>query len=97
LPVILSLENHLSHEQQAVMATIFKTILGDMLLLPDFTHDFDQVLMLKSPEDLEGKILLKGKRIVSDQTNLLTFEIYLLCFFVLFCFLFCFVLFVRFL
>lgn len=58
-PVILSLENHCSLEQQRVMALHLKAILGPMLL--------DQPLegvttSLPSPEQLKGKILLKGKK-----------------------------------
>ncbi|XP_007517128.2 1-phosphatidylinositol 4,5-bisphosphate phosphodiesterase delta-1 isoform X1 [Erinaceus europaeus] len=59
-PVILSLENHCSLEQQRVMAKHLRNILGPLLL--------DQPLegvttSLPSPEQLKGKILLKGKKL----------------------------------
>lgn len=59
-PLILSLENHCSVEQQAVMARHLRTILGSRLLSQPLS---DQVLKdLPSPEDLKGRILVKGKR-----------------------------------
>ncbi|EMP29417.1 1-phosphatidylinositol-4,5-bisphosphate phosphodiesterase delta-1 [Chelonia mydas] len=61
-PVIISLENHCSLEQQKMMAQHMKTILGDMLLvmpLDGNTSDFP------SPEQLKGKILVKGKKLNS--------------------------------
>ncbi|XP_037382374.1 1-phosphatidylinositol 4,5-bisphosphate phosphodiesterase delta-1 isoform X2 [Talpa occidentalis] len=59
-PVILSLENHCSLEQQRVMARHLSTILGPLLLdrpLEGVTTS------LPSPEQLKGKILLKGKKL----------------------------------
>ncbi|XP_067386606.1 1-phosphatidylinositol 4,5-bisphosphate phosphodiesterase delta-1 isoform X2 [Emydura macquarii macquarii] len=59
-PVIISLENHCSLEQQKMMAQHMKTILGDMLLVTPVdgcTSDFP------SPEQLKGKILVKGKKL----------------------------------
>ncbi|XP_057682426.1 1-phosphatidylinositol 4,5-bisphosphate phosphodiesterase delta-3-A-like [Corythoichthys intestinalis] len=59
-PLILSLENHCSVEQQAVMARHLQSILGDKLLtkpIPGLKCD-----NLPSPEDLKGKILVKGKK-----------------------------------
>ncbi|XP_006869217.1 PREDICTED: 1-phosphatidylinositol 4,5-bisphosphate phosphodiesterase delta-1 isoform X2 [Chrysochloris asiatica] len=59
-PVILSLENHCNLEQQRVMARHLRTILGTMLL----DHQLDGVTSsLPSPEQLKGKILLKGKKL----------------------------------
>uniref|UniRef100_A0A7N5KE00 Phosphoinositide phospholipase C n=1 Tax=Ailuropoda melanoleuca TaxID=9646 RepID=A0A7N5KE00_AILME len=59
-PVILSLENHCSLEQQRVMARHLRTILGPMLL----DRPLDGVTAsLPSPEQLKGKILLKGKKL----------------------------------
>ncbi|XP_040885273.1 1-phosphatidylinositol 4,5-bisphosphate phosphodiesterase delta-3-A-like [Toxotes jaculatrix] len=59
-PLILSLENHCSVEQQAVMARHLRSILGDKLLTKPLngldSHN------LPSPEDLKGKILVKGKK-----------------------------------
>ncbi|NXT34909.1 PLCD3 phosphodiesterase, partial [Pelecanoides urinatrix] len=60
-PVILSLENHCGLEQQATMARHMKAILGDMLLTQPLEgqdpHD------LPSPEQLKGKVLVKGKKL----------------------------------
>ncbi|XP_029099998.1 1-phosphatidylinositol 4,5-bisphosphate phosphodiesterase delta-1 isoform X1 [Monodon monoceros] len=59
-PVILSLENHCSLEQQRVMAQHLHTLLGPMLL----DRPLDGVTSsLPSPEQLKGKILLKGKKL----------------------------------
>ncbi|XP_072541725.1 1-phosphatidylinositol 4,5-bisphosphate phosphodiesterase delta-4 [Salminus brasiliensis] len=59
-PVILSIENRCNAEQQKVMAQLLKDILGDMLLKS--TVD-GKVSVLPSPEDLKGKVLVKGKKI----------------------------------
>uniref|UniRef100_A0A8C2BD15 Phosphoinositide phospholipase C n=1 Tax=Cyprinus carpio TaxID=7962 RepID=A0A8C2BD15_CYPCA len=60
-PVILSIENHCSVEQQKVMAQHLTQILGDKLLKSPL--DGKIPIGLPSPEDLKGKILLKGKKI----------------------------------
>ncbi|KAM8934044.1 1-phosphatidylinositol 4,5-bisphosphate phosphodiesterase delta-4 [Pelodytes ibericus] len=60
-PVILSLENHCGVEQQDVMAQHLKSILGDKLVTS--TLDGRVPTQLPSPEELRGKILLKGKKI----------------------------------
>ncbi|XP_053352996.1 1-phosphatidylinositol 4,5-bisphosphate phosphodiesterase delta-4 [Clarias gariepinus] len=60
-PLILSIENHCSIEQQTIIAELMKNILGDMLLKT--TVDGKVPSMLPSPEELKGKILLKGKKI----------------------------------
>uniref|UniRef100_A0AAR2JXM2 Phosphoinositide phospholipase C n=1 Tax=Pygocentrus nattereri TaxID=42514 RepID=A0AAR2JXM2_PYGNA len=60
-PVILSIENRCSVEQQKVMAQLLKDILGDMLLRT--TIDGKVPSVLPSPEELKGKILVKGKKI----------------------------------
>ncbi|XP_075996626.1 1-phosphatidylinositol 4,5-bisphosphate phosphodiesterase delta-3-A-like [Genypterus blacodes] len=59
-PLILSLENHCSVDQQTVMARHLRSILGDKLL----TEPLEglEPHCLPSPEDLKGKILLKGKK-----------------------------------
>ena len=59
-PVILSIENHCSREQQDKMAEHFKTILGDMLYTETVDTTKDQ---LPSPEQLKNKILVKAKKI----------------------------------
>uniref|UniRef100_A0A8C5HF03 Phosphoinositide phospholipase C n=1 Tax=Gouania willdenowi TaxID=441366 RepID=A0A8C5HF03_GOUWI len=59
-PIILSLENHCSVEQQAVMAKHLRSILGQKLLTRPLS---DQPLKaLPSPEELKGRILVKGKK-----------------------------------
>ncbi|XP_078392571.1 1-phosphatidylinositol 4,5-bisphosphate phosphodiesterase delta-1a isoform X1 [Cetorhinus maximus] len=60
-PVILSLENHCSIEQQIVMAEHMRNIFGDMLLTS--TIDGKVPTNFPSPEQLKGKILVKGKRL----------------------------------
>ncbi|XP_036595446.1 1-phosphatidylinositol 4,5-bisphosphate phosphodiesterase delta-1 isoform X4 [Trichosurus vulpecula] len=59
-PVIISLENHCTLEQQRVMAHHLRTILGDLLL--DRPVD-DMVTDFPSPEQLKKKILVKGKKL----------------------------------
>ncbi|XP_060104021.1 1-phosphatidylinositol 4,5-bisphosphate phosphodiesterase delta-1 [Heteronotia binoei] len=61
-PVILSLENHCSLEQQKMMAHHMETILQDMLLLAPV----DSNKGLPSPEQLKGKILVKGKKLSAE-------------------------------
>ena len=65
-PVILSLENHCSKPVQEKMADHMTGILGDMLAtsLVGKTIDF-----LPSPEELKGKVLLKGKMMSSAMTE----------------------------
>ncbi|XP_068446450.1 1-phosphatidylinositol 4,5-bisphosphate phosphodiesterase delta-4 isoform X1 [Clinocottus analis] len=60
-PVILSIENHCSVEQQRVMAQHLNHILGDKLLRS--TLEGKAPIGLPSPEDLKRKILLKAKKI----------------------------------
>ncbi|XP_078085245.1 1-phosphatidylinositol 4,5-bisphosphate phosphodiesterase delta-4-like [Mustelus asterias] len=60
-PVILSIENHCSIEQQTVMAQHLQSILGDKLVKS--TIDGKVPSRLPSPEELKRKVLVKGKRI----------------------------------
>ncbi|XP_041937324.1 1-phosphatidylinositol 4,5-bisphosphate phosphodiesterase delta-4 [Alosa alosa] len=60
-PVILSIENHCSVEQQRIMAQHLNQILGDKLLKN--TLDGKVPDSFPSPEDMKKKILLKGKKI----------------------------------
>ncbi|NWJ04246.1 PLCD3 phosphodiesterase, partial [Crypturellus undulatus] len=60
-PVILSLENHCGLEQQATMARHMKAILGDMLLTQPL--EGQDPTDLPSPEQLKGKVLVKGKKL----------------------------------
>ncbi|XP_003786299.1 1-phosphatidylinositol 4,5-bisphosphate phosphodiesterase delta-3 [Otolemur garnettii] len=60
-PVILSLENHCGLEQQAVMAHHLRTILGDMLVTQALESQNPEEL--PSPEQLKGRVLVKGKKL----------------------------------
>ncbi|KAL0984453.1 hypothetical protein UPYG_G00141740 [Umbra pygmaea] len=66
-PLILSLENHCSVEQQVVMARQLRSILGDRLITKPL--DEQQPQILPSPEDLRGKILVKGKKESEAEEN----------------------------
>ncbi|XP_044535007.1 1-phosphatidylinositol 4,5-bisphosphate phosphodiesterase zeta-1 [Gracilinanus agilis] len=59
-PVVLSLENHCSPQQQEIMANNMQSILGDALL-SDVLENFPNEL--PSPEALKFKILVKNKKI----------------------------------
>ncbi|XP_061442306.1 1-phosphatidylinositol 4,5-bisphosphate phosphodiesterase delta-1 isoform X2 [Rhineura floridana] len=59
-PVIISLENHCSLEQQKMMAHHMHTILEDMLLVAPVDS---KMCEFPSPEQLKGKILVKGKKL----------------------------------
>ncbi|NXD82961.1 PLCH1 phosphodiesterase, partial [Halcyon senegalensis] len=60
-PVILSIENHCSIQQQKKIAQYLKEIFGDKLDLSNVvTGDSRQ---LPSPQNLKGKILVKGKKL----------------------------------
>ncbi|XP_076116421.1 1-phosphatidylinositol 4,5-bisphosphate phosphodiesterase delta-1-like isoform X3 [Mytilus galloprovincialis] len=59
-PVILSIENHCSVKQQAVMANKINAIFGDLLYAPE-----EPPATIPSPSDLMGKIILKGKRLAT--------------------------------
>ncbi|KAI4878691.1 hypothetical protein NFI96_001026 [Prochilodus magdalenae] len=67
-PVILSIENRCSVEQQKVMAQLLRDILGDMLVRT--TVDGKVPSVLPSPEELKGKVLVKGKKIGGLQESL---------------------------
>ena len=59
-PLILSIENHCSLEQQDLMADYMRDYLGDFLYTapPD-----DTKTAMPSPEELKKKILVKAKRL----------------------------------
>uniref|UniRef100_A0A8C9V419 Phosphoinositide phospholipase C n=1 Tax=Scleropages formosus TaxID=113540 RepID=A0A8C9V419_SCLFO len=59
-PLILSLENHCSVEQQTVMSQHLRGILGDKLLTKPLGDQ--PPTTLPSPEELKGRILVKGKK-----------------------------------
>jgi len=65
-PVILSLENHCSVEQQIRMAEIMREVLGD--LLPT-QFILDQTRPLPSPEKLKNKVLVKGKMLSASSAT----------------------------
>ncbi|CAI5449222.1 unnamed protein product [Caenorhabditis angaria] len=66
-PVILTLENHVGHAQQIVMAELFDEILGNMLYRPPKDSSKNP---LPSPNDLKRKFLLRGKKILtSDEVD----------------------------
>ncbi|XP_068459760.1 1-phosphatidylinositol 4,5-bisphosphate phosphodiesterase gamma-2 isoform X2 [Clinocottus analis] len=59
-PVILSIEEHCSLEQQRQMARIFRDVFGDKLLIEPVEQMAEQ---LPSPTQLKGKIILKHKKL----------------------------------
>eukprot|EP00980_Cylindrotheca_fusiformis_P005332 scaffold1138_cov128-Cylindrotheca_fusiformis.AAC.14 len=59
-PIILSLENHCTHPFQRVMAQDMERIFGSKLFIP--TDEQIGINSLPSPEELRGKIVIKGKR-----------------------------------
>ncbi|XP_030848839.1 inactive phospholipase C-like protein 2 isoform X2 [Strongylocentrotus purpuratus] len=62
-PVIVSIENHCSPEQQRTMAHYITSVFGDKLHTERIDEDLSY---LPSPHDLQGKILIKGKRLPDD-------------------------------
>lgn len=60
-PVILSLENHCTVEQQRLMAHHMVSILGDALLTRPLGDKMPS--NFPSPEELKGRFLIKGKRL----------------------------------
>uniref|UniRef100_A0A915IXH7 Phosphoinositide phospholipase C n=1 Tax=Romanomermis culicivorax TaxID=13658 RepID=A0A915IXH7_ROMCU len=67
LPVIISIENHCSLNQQTKMAQMFKNIFGDYLVTEFlFDADFSDSPCLPSPLQLSNKILIKNKKLVQE-------------------------------
>ena len=64
-PVILTIENHVGHVQQKIMAEIFEEILGNQLYLPS---EDAGTKPLPSPHDLRNKFLLRGKSAGANDT-----------------------------
>uniref|UniRef100_A0A8C3JD10 Phosphoinositide phospholipase C n=1 Tax=Calidris pygmaea TaxID=425635 RepID=A0A8C3JD10_9CHAR len=60
-PVILSIENHCSIQQQKKIAQYLKEIFGDKLDLSSVIAGDSR--QLPSPQNLKGKILVKGKKL----------------------------------
>lgn len=66
-PVILSIENHCSLQQQDRMAHIFKTTFGDKLVNKFlFDSDYTDDPVLPSPNQLKNRILIKNKKVVVE-------------------------------
>uniref|UniRef100_A0A8C6N977 Phosphoinositide phospholipase C n=1 Tax=Melopsittacus undulatus TaxID=13146 RepID=A0A8C6N977_MELUD len=68
-PVVLSLENHCSPQQQEVMADYLESILGEKLLTS--TLGETRVTQLPSPEALKFKILVKNKKVGTVEESML--------------------------
>ncbi|VDN57858.1 unnamed protein product [Dracunculus medinensis] len=67
MPVILSIENHCSLQQQARMAQMFKNHLGEKLVTNFlFEVDYSDRPRLPSPWQLQNRILIKNKKMVSE-------------------------------
>ncbi|CAI4232602.1 unnamed protein product [Auanema sp. JU1783] len=67
LPVILSIENHCSVEQQVLMAQMFRAVFGDSLVTNFlYEEDFADHPRLPSPLQLKNRILIKDKKIIED-------------------------------
>ena len=58
-PLIISIENHCSALQQSKMAKIFLAVMGDVLP-PENLVELEGRERLPSPQELQGKIILKG-------------------------------------
>ncbi|XP_037802088.1 1-phosphatidylinositol 4,5-bisphosphate phosphodiesterase epsilon-1-like isoform X2 [Penaeus monodon] len=66
-PIILSIENHCSVQQQARMAQIFMQVFGEKLVTKFlFESDFSEDVHLPSPSQLKYRILIKNKKLVAD-------------------------------
>ena len=65
-PLILSLENHCSVEQQKIMTKHLHEILGSLLLTSPLDDNFNTV---PSPRDLKNKILVKTKPLSNSPSN----------------------------
>jgi hypothetical protein len=66
-PLVLSIENHCSVEQQDKLADHLRVILGDLLYLGKVDEGARE---LPSPESLQRKILVKGKKLHEGQEDL---------------------------
>ena len=58
-PLVISIENHCNHMHQKRMAKIFRAIFDKMLPEEDLV-ELDGRERLPSPQELQGKIILKG-------------------------------------
>uniref|UniRef100_A0A1I7W479 Phosphoinositide phospholipase C n=1 Tax=Loa loa TaxID=7209 RepID=A0A1I7W479_LOALO len=67
LPLVLSIENHCSLQQQARMAQMFKNYLGEKLVTYFlFEADYSNSPRLPSPWQLQNKILIKNKKMIAE-------------------------------
>lgn len=60
-PIIISIENHCSSIQQSRMAKIFRAIFAERLPLENLV-ELEGRERLPSPQELQGKIILKGSK-----------------------------------
>ncbi|CAH0559692.1 unnamed protein product [Brassicogethes aeneus] len=66
-PVILSIENHCSMQQQTRMAHIFQRTFGEKLVTSFlFEADYSDEPTLPSPEQLRNRILIKNKKLIME-------------------------------
>ena len=63
-PIILSIENHCSVEQQICMAKHFKDVFKDKLLVEPLPVDSTA---LPSPEQLKGRVIVKAQKLVDGE------------------------------
>ncbi|XP_025829637.1 1-phosphatidylinositol 4,5-bisphosphate phosphodiesterase epsilon-1-like [Agrilus planipennis] len=72
-PVILSIENHCSLQQQNKMAQIFQRIFKDKLVSNFlFETDYSDDPSLPSPEQLKNRILIKNKKLIAEVPSTLS-------------------------
>lgn len=66
-PIVLSIENHCSLQQQSRMAQMFQSTFGEKLVTKFlFESDYNEESMLPSPAQLKHRILIKNKKLVMD-------------------------------
>ncbi|KAI4457577.1 phosphoinositide-specific phospholipase c family protein [Holotrichia oblita] len=66
-PVILSIENHCSLQQQSRMAHTFQRVFGEKLVTSFlFDADYSDEPTLPSPEQLKHRILIKNKKLIME-------------------------------
>ncbi|XP_045460597.1 1-phosphatidylinositol 4,5-bisphosphate phosphodiesterase epsilon-1-like isoform X3 [Harmonia axyridis] len=74
-PVILSIENHCSIQQQTRMAHIFQRIFGEKLVTNFlFDSDYSDEPSLPSPEQLKNRILIKNKKLTMEVSAPMSFS-----------------------
>ncbi|KAJ3664907.1 hypothetical protein Zmor_000441 [Zophobas morio] len=73
-PVILSIENHCSLQQQTRMAHVFQRVFGEKLVTNFlFETDYSDEPSLPSPEQLKNRILIKNKKLIMEVPAPLSF------------------------